>query len=225
MSIVPTTPTGSSAPSSSVPNVPQTDDQMIASNFTTFLQLLTTQLKNQDPTNPLDTNQFTQQLVEFAQVEQQMKSNSQLDTLIAVEKSAQSTVALAYVGQTVVVDGATTQLDANGATWSLTTTKPVTSTVVITDSTGQTAYTGTFALNAGTQNFTWDGKGNDGRTWPPGSYTLSATSKDASGQSVGVSTEIQAPVDSVDLTQDPPVLSINGKDYTMDKIKRVVSPS
>jgi flagellar basal-body rod modification protein FlgD len=198
---------------------------MIASNFTTFLQLLTTQLKNQDPTNPLDTNQFTQQLVEFAQVEQQMKSNSQLDTLIAVEKSAQSTVALAYVGQTVVVDGATTQLDANGATWSLTTTKPVTSTVVITDSTGQTAYTGTFALNAGTQNFTWDGKGNDGRTWPPGSYTLSATSKDASGQSVGVSTEIQAPVDSVDLTQDPPVLSINGKDYTMDKIKRVVSPS
>ena len=63
MSIVPTTPTGSSAPSSSVPNVPQTDDQMIASNFTTFLQLLTTQLKNQNPLDPLDTNQFTQQLV------------------------------------------------------------------------------------------------------------------------------------------------------------------
>jgi flagellar basal-body rod modification protein FlgD len=226
MSIIPTTPTASSAPSSSTPTVPPQDDQMIASNFTTFLQLLTTQLKNQDPMSPLDTNQFTQQLVQFAQVEQQMKSNTQLEALLAVEKSAQSSVALAYVGQTVVVDGATTQLDATkGATWTMTVSKPSTTTVVITDSTGQTAYTGNFATQAGTQNFTWDGKGNDGKTWPPGAYTLTATSKDASGQNVGVSTEIQAPVDSVDLTQDPPVLSINGKDYTMDKIKRVVRAS
>jgi flagellar basal-body rod modification protein FlgD len=226
MSIIPTTPTGgSSAPASSTPTVPPQDDQMIASNFTTFLQLLTTQLKNQDPTNPLDTNQFTQQLVQFAQVEQQMKSNTQLEALLAVEKSAQSSVALAYVGQTVVVDGATTQLDANGATWTVTLAKPSTTKVVITDSTGQTAFTGTFAMNAGTQNFTWDGKGNDGRAWPAGTYTLSATATDASGQNVGVSTEIQSVVDSVDLTQDPPTLSINGKDYTMDKVKRVVRPS
>jgi flagellar basal-body rod modification protein FlgD len=182
-------------------------------------------LKNQDPTNPLDTNQFTQQLVQFAQVEQQMKSNTQLEALLAVEKSAQSSVALAYVGQTVVVDGATTQLDANGATWTVTLAKPSTTKVVITDSTGQTAFTGTFAMNAGTQNFTWDGKGNDGRAWPAGTYTLSATATDASGQNVGVSTEIQSVVDSVDLTQDPPTLSINGKDYTMDKVKRVVRPS
>jgi flagellar basal-body rod modification protein FlgD len=226
MSIIPTTPTGgSSAPASSTPTVPPQDDQMIASNFTTFLQLLTTQLKNQDPTNPLDTNQFTQQLVQFAQVEQQMKSNTQLEALLAVEKSAQSSVALAYVGKTVVVDGATTQLDANGATWTVTLAKPSTTKVVITDSTGQTAFTGTFAMNAGTQNFTWDGKGNDGRAWPAGTYTLSATATDASGQNVGVSTEIQSVVDSVDLTQDPPTLSINGKDYTMDKVKRVVRPS
>jgi flagellar basal-body rod modification protein FlgD len=224
MSIIPTTST-SSAPSSSVPTVPQTDDQTIASNFTTFLQLLTTQLKNQNPLDPLDTNQFTQQLVQFAQVEQQMKSNTQLEALLAVEKSAQSSVALAYVGQTAVVDGSTTQLDANGATWTVTLAKPSTTKVVITDSTGQTAYTGTFAMNAGTQNFTWDGTGNDGRVWPAGTYTLSATATDASGQNVGVSTEIQAPVDSVDLTQDPPTLSIAGKDYTMDKIKRVVRPS
>jgi flagellar basal-body rod modification protein FlgD len=226
MSIIPTTPTASSAPSSSTPTVPAQDDQMIASNFTTFLQLLTTQLKNQDPMSPLDTNQFTQQLVQFAQVEQQMKSNTQLEALLAVEKSAQSSVALAYVGQTVVVDGATTQLDATkGATWTMTVSKPSTTTVVITDSTGQTAYTGTFAMQAGTQNFTWDGKGNDGRTWPAGNYTLSATATDASGQNVGVSTEIQAVVDSVDVSKDPPILSINGKDYTADQIKRVVRPS
>src|ERR1700694_3279755 len=81
------------------------DNTMIASNFTTFLQLLTTQLKNQNPLDPLDTNQFTQQLVQFAQVEQQMKSNDQLTTLVSLEKSAQSTTALAYVGATVAVDG------------------------------------------------------------------------------------------------------------------------
>jgi flagellar basal-body rod modification protein FlgD len=226
MSIIPATPTSSSAPSSSVPTVPATDDQMIASNFTTFLQLLTTQLKNQNPLDPLDTNQFTQQLVQFAQVEQQMKSNTQLEALLAVEKSAQSSVALAYVGQTVVVDGATTQLDAtNGATWSMSVTKPSTATLVIKDSTGQTAYTGTFPMQAGTQNFNWDGHGNDGKIWPPGAYTLTATAKDASGQNVGISTEVEAPVDSVDLSQDPPILSINGKDYTMDQIKRVVRPS
>src|SRR6478672_4401902 len=81
------------------------DKTEIASNFTTFLQLLTTQLKNQNPLDPFDTNQFTQQLVEFAQVEQQMKSNDQLSSLVALEKSAQATTALAYVGATVVVDG------------------------------------------------------------------------------------------------------------------------
>ncbi len=62
------TPSGASAVSSTL------DTTMIASNFTTFLQLLTTQLKNQNPLDPLDTNQFTQQLVQFAGVEQQMKT-------------------------------------------------------------------------------------------------------------------------------------------------------
>ena len=97
---------------------PTVDNVMIAGNFMTFLQLLTTQLKNQNPLDPLDTNQFTQQLVQFAQVEQQMKSNDQLATLIAMDKTAQSTAALAYVGATVVVDGSTTQLTTNGATWN-----------------------------------------------------------------------------------------------------------
>jgi flagellar basal-body rod modification protein FlgD len=224
MSIIPVTPSATT-PSSSTPAAAASDGAMIANNFQTFLQLLTTQLKNQNPMDPLDTNQFTQQLVQFAQVEQQMKSNSQLEALLNLEKAAQATVALAYVGQTVVVDGSTTALDANGATWSMTLAKPSTTKVVITDSTGQTAYTGTFAMQTGTQNFTWDGKGNDGRTWPAGNYTMRATATDASGQNVAVSTEIQAVVDSVDVSKDPPILSINGRDYTADKIKRVVRPS
>ena len=200
------------------------DNQMIASNFTTFLQLLTTQLKNQNPLDPLDTNQFTQQLVQFAQVEQQMKSNDQLATLVSMDKTAQQTTALAYVGANVVVDGSTGNVTNGKGNWSFNVTKPATATVTIKDSTGQTAYTGSFAVNPGTQNFQWDGKGNDGRQWPDGNYTLSATAVDASKNTVAISTEVQATVDSVDMTQDPPLLSINGQNYTMDKIKRIVRP-
>jgi flagellar basal-body rod modification protein FlgD len=212
------------------PSVPSTvsstvDNTMIASNFTTFLQLLTTQLKNQNPLDPLDTNQFTQQLVQFAQVEQQMKSNDQLATLVSMDKAAQSTTALAYVGATVVVDGSTTQLTSSGgATWNFNVAKPATATITIKDSTGQTCYTGTMTVNPGDQKFVWDGKGSDGKQWPPGNYTITATAVDANKQPVTISTEVQAVVDSVDLTKDPPVLSINGEDYTMDKIKRIVRP-
>ncbi len=222
MSIAATAVSSSVANATGASTTGALDNTMIASNFTTFLQLLTTQLKNQNPLDPLDTNQFTQQLVQFAQVEQQMKSNDELSTLVALQKSTQATTALAYVGSTVVVDGATAPLANGSATWTLNVTKPATATVTIKDSTGQTAYTGKFSVNPGSQQFTWDGHGNDGRIWPAGNYTLNASGVDANGQSTGISTEVQAPVDSVDLTQDPPLLSVNGQTYTMDKIKRIV---
>ena len=193
----------------------------IADNFQTFLTLLTTQLQNQNPLDPLDTNQFTQQLVQFAGVEQQLKSNDQLKSLIDIEKSAQSTQALVYVGNTVAVDGSTAQFDT-AATWNFKTEKDTTATITITSSTGQTAFTGTYPLKQGDSSFVWDGKGNDGVQWPAGTYTMSATGKDSSGNSVAISTEVQGIVDSVDLTASPPLLSIGGQTYTTDKIKRVV---
>ena len=216
VSPISTTGTASSSVSTAL------DNTEIASNFTTFLQLLTTQLKNQNPLDPLDTNQFTQQLVQFAQVEQQMKSNDLLSSLVSLEKSAQASTALAYVGATVVVDGSTAALTNGSATWNLNVTKPSTATITISDSTGQNVFTGTAGVNPGTQTFTWNGRGNDGRIWPSGNYTLTATAVDASNQSVAISTEVQAVVDSVDLSQSPPVMSINGQNYTLDKIKRVV---
>ena len=219
---VPAAAASTTASSSSTSGIDS--NAMIANNFQTFLTLLTTQLKNQNPLDPLDTNQFTQQLVQFAQVEQQMKSNDELTTLVSLEKSAQSTTALAYVGATVVVDGSTAQLSNGSASWTLNTSKPSTATVTIQDSTGQTAYTGTFSVNPGNQAFTWDGRGNDGKLWPDGNYTLTATGVDANGQSTAISTQVQDTVDSVDLTQTPPLLSINGQNYTMDKIKQIVRP-
>ena len=199
------------------------DTTTIASNFQTFLTLLTTQLQNQNPLDPLDTNQFTAQLVQFAGVEQQMKQNDQLASLIAIEKSAQSTQALVYVGNTVAVDGSKAQFDTS-ATWNLNAAKDTNAVITITNSTGQTVYSGNFSLQQGNASFVWDGKGNDGTQWPPGSYTLSATGKDSSGNNVAISTEVQGVVDSVDLTSSPPLLSIGGQTYTTDQIKRVVRP-
>ena len=208
---------GSSA-SSSTGNAPE-----IASNFTEFLQLLTTQLQNQDPLSPMDTNQFTQQLVMFAQVEQQLKSNDSLSTLVTLQQSAQATQALALVGATVVVNGSTENLSNGQATWTLNATKPAAATITITDSSGRTAYTGKFTVNSGSQTFTWDGHGNDGTLWPDGAYTLTAVGTDASGQSTAISTQVQAKVSSVDLTQTPPALSINGQNYTVSQLQRIVA--
>jgi flagellar basal-body rod modification protein FlgD len=213
-----TNPNAASAAASAV------DSTEIASNFTTFLQLLTTQLKNQDPLSPMDTNQFTQQLVEFAGVEQQMKTNTTLSTLVSLQQSAQTTQALSLVGATVVVNGNTAQLANGQAMWSLNSTQPATATVTITAPSGVTAYTATGAVNAGNQTFTWNGIGNDGTQWPAGNYTLTATAVTASGQSTPISAQVEGTVSSVDLTQTPPVLSIGGQTYTIDQIQRIVAP-
>ncbi len=196
----------------------------LADNFQTFLTLLTTQLQNQNPLDPLDTNQFTQQLVQFAGVEQQLKSNDQLKALIAIEKSAQATQALIYVGHTVAVDGSTQQFNGS-ATWNLKAAKDATAAITITNSAGQAIYSGNYTLAQGNASFVWDGKGNDGTQWPAGAYKLTATAKDSAGKDVAIATEIQGVVDSVDLTSTPALLSVGGANYTTDQIRRVVRPA
>jgi len=196
----------------------------IADNFQTFLTLLTTQLQHQNPLDPLDTNQFTAQLVQFAGVEQQLKVNDQLKSLVDIEKSAQATQALVYVGNTVAVDGSTQQFNGS-ATWNLKAAKDTSAAITITNSSGQTVYSGNFQLNQGNGSFVWDGKGNDGTQWPAGAYKLTATGKDTTGKDVAIATEIQGVVDSVDLTATPALLSIGGQNYTTDQIRRVIRPS
>jgi flagellar basal-body rod modification protein FlgD len=194
----------------------------IADNFQTFLTLLTTQLKNQSPLDPLDTNQFTQQLVQFAGIEQQMKGNDALASLVSIDKSAQSTQALVFVGQNVAVDGSTAQFNGTQATWNLNAPKDATTKITITSATGATAYSGPFTLKAGNASFAWDGKGNDGSSWPAGAYKMTVVGTDSTGANVAVSTEVQGIVDSVDLTASPPLLSIGGQNYTTNQIKRIV---
>src|SRR6201985_2858476 len=79
--------------------------QQLSGNFDTFLQLLTTQLQNQDPTSPMDTNQFTQQLVEYSQVEQQIDTNTNLQSLITQGGTQNAAYAPSYLGKNVTVSG------------------------------------------------------------------------------------------------------------------------
>jgi flagellar basal-body rod modification protein FlgD len=214
-------PAGSSSSSSSLSS---TSGATLAGNFQTFLTLLTTQLQNQNPLDPLDTNQFTQQLVEFASVEQQLKTNDSLSTLVSLEQTAQSTQALTFVGKTAVVNGNTAALTNSQATWELNVPSNSNLNVSIANSSGQTVFSGTYAVNAGNnQPFTWNGQGNDGTQWPDGQYTLTATATDSSGNSVGVTTQVQGVVSSVDLTQSPPLLTINGQSYTVNQIQSIAN--
>ncbi|MBV8839830.1 MAG: flagellar biosynthesis protein FlgD [Alphaproteobacteria bacterium] len=199
-----------------------TDAGTLANNFQTFLTLLTTQLQHQNPLDPLDTNQFTAQLVQFASVEQQMKTNTQLGSLISLEQTAQSTAAMAYLGSTATVDGSTTALKSGAATWTFSSDKPASATISIADSSGNVAYQGSYTLQAGQQNFQWDGKGTNGQQWPDGTYKMTITATDTSGNPVNVSTTVSGTVDAVDLTTNPPTLKIGGNSYTADKIKSVV---
>jgi flagellar basal-body rod modification protein FlgD len=211
-----------SSSSSSSGSLSSTSGATLAGNFQTFLTLLTTQLQNQNPLDPLDTNQFTQQLVQFAGVEQQLKTNDELASLVSLQQTAQSTQALGFVGKTATVDGSTTSLNKSSATWNLGVQTDSQVSISITNSTGQTVYSKKYSVSAGSnQAFTWDGKGNDGTQWPDGKYTLTATGADSSGNSVAVSTQIQGVVNSVDLTQSPPLLSINGQTYTVSQIKSI----
>jgi flagellar basal-body rod modification protein FlgD len=200
--------------------------QSLAGNFDTFLQLLTTQLQNQDPLDPLDTDEFTTQLVQFASVEQQINMNTNLQTLISLQQTSEATSAMQFLGSTVTLSGNTAALSASSpATWSFTSPSPATGTVTITNSAGQTAYTGTVALTAGTQSFSWNGQSNTGVVWPAGTYTMSISATGANGQPVTVSTQVQGVVTGVNLSQNPPQIMVGGQSYPISSIQSINSNS
>ena len=216
----------SSSGSSAASSANALASQQIAGNFQSFLTLLTTQLQNQNPLDPLDTNQFTQQLVEFAGVQQQLNTNNSLSTLVSLQQTTQSTEALYYVGKTAIVKGNTAAMTNSEAVWAVSIPSNSTMDVSIASSTGQTVFTGTYSVSAGNnQPFAWNGQGNDGTQWPDGNYTMTATAKDATGNTVGVTTAVGGIVSSVDLTQSPPLLTIGGQTYTVSQVQSIVAPS
>ena len=220
-----TTPqTSSSSSSNSAASANALANTQIAGNFQSFLQLLTTQLQNQNPLSPLDTNQFTQQLVEFAGVQQQINTNDSLATLVSLQQTAQSTQALGFVGKTAVVKGNTAALTNSKAEWEFNIPSASTIDISIANSTGATVYSNSFTVAAGNnQAFGWNGLGTNGTQEPDGNYTLTATAKDSAGNTVGVTTSVAGVVSSVDLTQSPPLLSIGGQTFTVNQVESIIN--
>jgi flagellar basal-body rod modification protein FlgD len=146
-------------------------------DFNTFLTLLTTQIKNQSPTDPLDTNQMTNQLVQFASVEQQITMNQNLQRLLALEQTSQLTASAPLIGQMVSVEAE--QITLQGGTGSLNLPAAGASQnalVTIRGSGDSVIRQETVPLGNAPKTWSWDGKGsNGGQPLPDGAYKVSVT--------------------------------------------------
>ncbi len=226
MTTTTTTAATNNSAASTAAAVNSSASQQIAGNFDEFLQILTTQLQNQDPLDPMDTNSFTQELVEFASVEQQIDTNTNMQTLISLQQASTDLAGLQLVGATVTVSGTSAALSNatnSPATWTLNSPSAATANVTITNSSGQTVFTGTTSLNAGTQTYTWNGQGTNGVTWPDGNYTLAISATGANGQAVSVSTQVQGVVSAVNTSANPPTLTVGGQTVPMSSIQSINS--
>jgi flagellar basal-body rod modification protein FlgD len=162
--------------------------------------------------------------VQFASVEQQMNMNTQLQALVSLQQTAQNSQALGFVGKTVTVTGSTAPLTNGQAQWTFNPSTPATATLTVTDSTGQTVFSKTGTVQPGAQTFNWNGLDSSGHQWADGNYTLTITGTGADGKAVAIPTTVTGMVNSVDLTQSPPVMSIGGKNYTLNQILSVQQP-
>lgn len=191
----------------------------IANNFDQFLTLLTTQLKNQSPLEPLDTNKFTEQLVQFASVEQQLKTNDTLSALLTLSKTSTVNNAMGFVGATITADGRTSTLANGVARWQLNAPRAGTATVEVKNASGEVVATTTQSLSGGEQTFAWNGRTSTGAVAAPGSYTIVLSARDMTGAAMSVETDLKGVVDGVDLQGETPILKIGALTVPMDKVK------
>jgi len=147
----------------------------LAEDFDDFLTLLTTQLQNQDPLAPMDSTEFTNQLVQFSQVEQQINLNQKIDNLVQLQLANVSSIGLGYVGLDVSYVSAEVDFDGSSPEtirYSFA-AEPVTAKVNIYNEAGEAVYTGDVPKGAGANSFVWDGKDKAGQPVPEGTYTVS----------------------------------------------------
>jgi len=154
-----------------------------------FLKLLMTQMGNQDPTAPNDSQAFVAQLATFAQLELQQNGNKTLDSLLLAQASATQTSMSNFVGKDVVFKSDTIQLIGGEKAGGIASLKADATnvTAVVTDKDGQTVRTLRLgAHESGTVEFEWDGRDDSGRVMPAGEYGLRVTAQDVQGKSVAV---------------------------------------
>jgi flagellar basal-body rod modification protein FlgD len=203
---------------------PSAAQQQLAGNFDTFLTLLTTQLQNQDPLNPMDSNQFTQQLVEFSQVEQQINTNDNLKTLIGQGANQTGAYAVSYLGKAVTVTNGNAPLANGQAAWNYNLDATAAQTILtVRDSNGQTVYTGPGETAAGHHTFTWDGTSNSGATLPDGTYKLTVSPAAADGTAIQNEVSTAGVVSQVDMTGPTPQLMIGPMEIPLSDVAGVAT--
>ena len=220
------TPTSSTPAASTAAAAPATPDAMsqLSGNFSTFLTLLTTQLKNQDPTSPMDSNAFTQQLVMYSQVEQQIDSNANLKTLIAQGTSNAAAMTTGYLGKKVSITNGNASLTGGAANWTYNLAPSAASSqLTVTAANGKIVYTGAGETASGNHSFAWNGQDNNGNQLADGSYKLTVSAADAGGATVTSSVASAGTVSQIDLTGTTPQLMIGNMEVGLGDIAAIAN--
>ncbi|WP_170181831.1 flagellar hook assembly protein FlgD [Phreatobacter stygius] len=192
----------------------------LSTNFDTFLLMLTTQLKNQDPTQPMDANQFTQQLVQYSQIEQQLSTNDKLDKLIANSQGNQATTALGYLGTKVSFDASQATPGTSETKWTFTAATGD-YTVRIRDAAGKVVKEQAVTVTGGApSSYTWDNNRSDGSPVGTGTYTMELwQGTGAAATKVNVVNTGQ--VSSVDTSGSEITVTVGTQKVPVSKIKSI----
>jgi len=203
-----------------------TASKSLAQNFDTFLKLLTTQLQHQDPLNPMDSNEFTQQLVSYTGVEQQIASNKNLEKLVNLVGSSQTGAAVGFLGKAIEATGDTTQLSAGQAAWTYELPRAASGVILsVVNAAGQTVKIAAGELTSGAHAFTWDGRDANGNPQPDGNYTLKITAVDSNQNAIAAVTKVTGTVSAVEFDGTTQVLVVGGKRIPLENVTKVVSAS
>jgi len=144
----------------------------LGSNYNEFLTMLTTQLKNQDPSSPMNTDSFTSELAQFAGVEQQVQTNTNLSSLISLTQGNTLAQGLNLVGKTVSVDGSALPLQNGSASLSYNAPAAGNVAIAVTDSSGNVVKTAQVSANSGANTWTWNGQSDAGTQLSDGQYSV-----------------------------------------------------
>ena len=181
----------------------------LADTFDTFLALLTTQLQNQDPLDPMKSEQFTSQLVQFAGVEQSINTNKKLDQMIELQTSSQLNTAVSYIGKIVEVVADKLMLDNGVGNISYGLDSNAATTVIsIVDLNGNAVRIVNGEISVGRHEFVWDGRDNDGNQLPDGVYDFSVVAVDGDDEAVGTVAASLGRVTGVEIVDDALRLNI-----------------
>jgi flagellar basal-body rod modification protein FlgD len=175
------------------------DASALSQNMDTFLTLLTTQLKNQDPLSPQDSTQWVTQLVQFSSVEQQIHQRESLDQMLNLQLAWQASNAVGYIGKTVEASGDKTYLTNNSASIRYSLAEDAgQATVTIKDANGKTVRQINVPTTKGPHDVTWNGKDKDGVALDDGFYTVSVSATKGQNVPVTATTTFSGVVDSVE---------------------------